>query len=249
MAINNWLNSNYAKLTNGDMKGPREHLYYLIDSKIKHIFITQGAILPNEPDPLLGILFSWSERLGVYGGALVHKALKTPESTQSPSYMKVPEHFSLDLDGDLFRVSSNDYSWSVTFPYYFMISRLQEFDATNGLRTQILMVSTGAAVDRSEAGKSQATLLLIFSPGANYDEFSKYWVKNMGVDGTSEKRDLENTDRDSLYIYDSSAKLHREITIWSEREGPYAIAYLGNDGTYQWNRQHFIDFLHALKTN
>jgi hypothetical protein len=43
-AINNWLNANYQRLSHAEMKGPREHLYYLVDSRIKDTYARTGAV-------------------------------------------------------------------------------------------------------------------------------------------------------------------------------------------------------------
>jgi hypothetical protein len=41
--------------------------------------------------------------------------------------------------------------------------------------------------------------------------------------------------------------LHTEFASWTEKQGPFAVVYLGVDGTYQWNRPHFLDFLRAVQ--
>jgi len=46
---------------------------------------------------------------------------------------------------------------------------------------------------------------------------------------------------------DRQSKLHTEFASWTEKQGPFAMVYLGIDGTYQWNRPHFLDFLRALQ--
>src|SRR6267378_8157373 len=84
-AINNWLNFNYRTLSPEQMKGPREHLYYLIDSRIKDTYARTGRVLPTEHDAILEILFSWTERLGAYGGSLVYNQLRSPASPELPS--------------------------------------------------------------------------------------------------------------------------------------------------------------------
>ncbi len=156
-AINNWLNSNYEKLTYEQMKGPREHLYYLIDSYIKNLYAKEKRIIPEQHDLVLEILFSWAERLGVYGGALVYNSIKSTESAEMPPLMKLPDQISLEIDGDLLAISAKEEGWSVKIPYYFMIWNVNDFSATNGMRTQLVTLSTGASVDKSEAGRSQAT--------------------------------------------------------------------------------------------
>jgi len=246
--INNWLNSNYSKMSYEQMKGPREHLYYLIDSHVKNYYLAEKAILPKEHDVILEQLFLWSERLGVYGGSKVYNAIKSPKSTALPSFMKLPEHVSISMDNDLLNISEDAEGWSVTIPYYFMIWGVNDFEATNGERTQLIAISTGASKDKSEIGRSHATLMLLYSPGDDISAFRKYWTQQIGIGKDAEKKSLGVENRHSYYSYDPALILHKELVVWKEAGGTYAVAYLGNDGTYQWNRHHFIDFLRSLKT-
>jgi len=128
-----------------------------------------------------------------------------------------------------------------------MVWNIGDIDATNGLRTQLVALSTGAAKDGSPVGQSQATLMLIFSPGADTKRFVASWHAQLGVSEASEQKQLPVRHLRSLYRFDSQSKLHTEFASWSEKQGPFAVAYLGMDGAYQWNRQHFVDFLNALQ--
>lgn len=204
--INNWLNANYVKLSYEQMKGPREHLYYLIDSYVKSYYLQQKQVLPNKSDLVLETLFSWSERLGVYGGSLVHNEVKSSSSANIPTLMQLPKQISLSLNDDLLLVEASEEGWSVQFPYYFMIWNVNEFNATNGKRMQLLALSTGAALDKSTTGKSQATIMLMFSPEMDVNEFRDYWRKGMAIENNAEERKIQ--DRSSHYSYDSATKLH-----------------------------------------
>ena len=248
VGINNWLAENLERLPPQAMKGPREHLYYLIDSRVKQIFSQSGKVMPQEHDLYLDILFSWSERLGVFGGALVHNSLRGPNTAASHNVMTVPGQFELNLVVDSFHLSSREFKWSARFPYYFMIGHLQEFEATNGLRTQIAMVSTGAARDTTPAQKSQGTILLMFSPTEDHSLFSKYWIGNTLMSDSYETRKIEGLDRTSFYTFEQANKLHKEITTWKTGSGSFGIAFVGMDGTFQWNRIHYLDFLRTFST-
>lgn len=224
--INNWLNLNYKKLTYEQMKGPREHLYYLIDSYMKDRYAREKRILPREHDRILEVLFSWAERLGVYGGTLVYNAIKSPKSAEMEPLLKLPDQISLTLEGDLLSISASAEGWSVKIPYYFMIWNVNDFTATNGLRTQLVALSTGATLDKSETGHSQATLMLMYSPGAEPNDVAKYWKKGVGIGEEAEKKSIEVDELVSFYSFDSVTKLHKEITIWRKPQGAFAVAYL-----------------------
>jgi hypothetical protein len=244
MAINNWLNSNLQKLSHEQMKGPREHLYYLIDSRVKQIYAAEQQILPTKHDLILGTLFSWAEPLGVFGGALAFNAIKAPTSSARTPGMKMPDGISMELIKDLFTVKSTT-GWSISFPYYFMVWNIGDFVAKGGPRTQLVALSTGAAKDKSQAGRSQATLVFLYSP-EEYETFDKYWREQMGVDANVESKPLGVKGLASRHVIEASSKLHKEFTSWSAPEGSFAVAYLGIEGTYEWNRPHFVDFLRSV---
>ncbi len=247
-ALNNWLAANIQKLSYEQMKGPREQLYYLIDSRIKQLYAEEERILPKAGDPILELLFSWSEYLGVFGGADVFNAVKASSAKAREPAMQVPPGISLRLSKDLFVVSS-DLGWSVRFPYYFMIWNVADFTATGGQRTQLLMLSTGAARDKSQLGHSQATVMFMFSPGGGSEAFEAYWRKALAIEQDSRQVPLNIRDLKSYHVMDATLKLHKEFTTWSSTSGSYAVAYLGIEGTYEWNRPHFLDFLRSIETS
>jgi hypothetical protein len=245
-ALNNWLIANIKTLTYEQMKGPREYLYYLIDSRVKQQYATEKQVLPSKRDLILEMLFSWAEPLGVFGGSQAFNAVKDPALTAQEPTLKLPEGISLSLAKDLFTIHSTS-GWTVSFPYYFMIGTVREFIATSGSRTQMVIVSTGAAKDKSKAGKSQATLMLVFSP-QKYQLFEKYWREQYGVGAEVTPQALGVSNLSSRHTVDAPMMLHKEFTSWSDSRGSFAVAYLGIEGTYEWNRQHFIDFVRAIVT-
>lgn len=246
-SFNNWLNANYASLNVETMKGPREHLYYLIDSWVKMIYARDGAVLPSQPDVVLQLLFSWAERLGVFGGHLVHSAVKTPDTSELPALMPVPSGFHLSLRRDLLTLTSRSGHWSAAIPYYFMLWNVQEFEPTGGPTTQLVALSTGAAAHEGQDGHSQATLMLLFGPGADYSAFSSYWAKHLGFTGGEAQHELGVRSLKSRQRFDKSQNLRHEYTSWNSEDGPFVVAYIGINGTYQWNRPHFIDFLRSIQ--
>ena len=177
-AFNNWLNANYSKLDAETMKGPREHLYYLLSSYVSELNRRDGVILPKENDLVLETMLSWSERLGVYGAHLFYNKVKRPESKAMPELMKIPKGINISAFNDMYLVKSRDDSWELKIPYYFMIGAINEFEATNGMQTQLVSISTGAAKDKTKAGRSQSTLMFVHSPSKNTEEFQIYknWV-------------------------------------------------------------------------
>lgn len=245
-SFNNWLNEKYGSLGSDQMAGPREHLYYLIDSHVKHTFDSTGQVLPVAPDLVLERLFSWAERLGVYGGSLVFNRVRGPAAAQQKPLNALPKGIDLDLRSDLLHIQS-DLGWSVSVPYYFMIGKVDDFTAPNGLRTQLAVISTGAANDRGEQGHSQATLMLFYSPDADPAAFRTFWEKAFEIGKSDDRVSLGVNGLTSQRNVERAGLLHRELVFLDAGRGALGVAYLGNDGTYQWNREHFLDFLRAVR--
>lgn len=242
VVFNNWLNMNLEKLTYEQLKGPREHLYYLIDSRVKHLYAGEKRILPEKSDLILQMLFSWSERLGVFGGNYAYNAVKNSSSPELLPSMKTPNGIVMSMPKDVFNIQS-DLGWAIKFPYNFMVWNVQDFNAIGGSRTQMVAFSTGAAKYNGTLGRSQATLMFLFSPKADLVEFEKYWVEKLALTSDVKPQPLGVNNLQSQHEFNYSKALHTEITSWSNSKGAFVVAYSGNSGTYEANRQHFIDFL------
>ena len=246
-ALNNWLNANIKRLSSEQMSGPREHLYYLIDSRVKQLYAESGQVLPKSSDLILELLFSWSESLGVYGGTHAFNSVRSSTSQARNPEMSLPTGISLSLEEDLFTVQST-LAWKVTFPYYFMLWEVGDFIPIDGKRTQLLSLSTGAAKDKSKLGHSQATLMFLFSPESSLEEFQTYWKRMLELGTEPEARPLGVRGLQAQHVMVEASNLHKEFTAWADSTGSYAVVYLGIDGTYEWNRPHFLDFLRSIES-
>lgn len=116
----------------------------------------------------------------------------------------------------MFVVKAINNSWEIRFPYYFMIDIVTEFTANNGMPTQIFSIATGAAKDNIKTGRSQSTLMFVLSPLNDIEAFKTFWLTQLGID---------EDDND---------------------KGAFLVAYMGMDGAYQTNRQHFLDFMSQI---
>jgi hypothetical protein len=247
-ALNDWLDANHAELMPEQMRGPREHLFYLIDSHAKHLYASTGAVKPAEPDLILRSLYSWAERLGVFGGSLVHDSLQPPGAEPGSPLLAVPESLSLELDADAFKLTSALGDWSVAFPYYFMIWNLGDLEARNGMRTQLAGISTGAGLHENVKGYSQATLMLMFSPEADHASFSSHWSQQIGVGDPLPPGTTDLAGHETRVLFDPETHVNTELVLWQTPKGSFALMYSGVDGTYQWNRSHFLDFFRSLRS-
>ena len=246
--FNNWLNSSHTELDASATKYYREHLYYLLSSYISELNRRDGVILPKESDLVLKTLFSWGERLGVYGAHLFYNKLKDTNARPMPELMKISDGIKISAENDMYKVQSKDGIWSVKFPYYFMISIMNEFTSTKGMATQLLMIFTGAAKDSTEIGRSQSTLTFVHSPTLDTEEFTNYWLTRNEISSEIKPKALGINTLKSFYSYNEASQLHREITFLSSTKGSYMVSYFGMDGAFQINRQHFLDFLLQVNT-
>jgi len=246
--ISNWLSEKYAALDEPRKERMRERLYYLIDSYIAQKYREEGAILSRKPDFMLETLFAWAEPLGVYGGNLVHAAVKDPKGQGEALVPDLPllPAMNLSLRGDLFNLKAD--GWEVAFPYYFMIGRVGNVPNAGGKPAEMVIISTGAAKDKSTTGHSQATLMVVYSAGGELAPFKAFWEKLIPISAGDERVELGVRGLTSQRNFDDKLQLHRELVAWKTPQGVIAVAYLGNEGTYQWNREHFLDFLRALRT-
>jgi len=242
-AFNNWLNENYLNLDGKARKDTREHLYYLLSSYVSEHYKKKGYILPKTHDPVLEILFSWSERLGAYGAHVFYNKIKKASSKTMPELMKISDGVIISAQNDMYFVESADGLWSIKFPYYFMIGTINEFTPAKGKQTQLLTISTGATKDKTEAGRSQSTLVFIHSLSKDTQEFSNFWLTNFDVSPKIVPKSLGIKALESLYTHNKEAQVHKEITFLPSTNGSLMVAYIGAEGAFQTNRQHFLDFM------
>ena len=244
---NEWPINNYASLTTPErLKGPREHLYYLIDSWVKMTYARDKVVLPVDHDPVLQTFFSWAERLGAFGGHPVYNAIRSDEFPEIPPSLAVPSGFDVALHQDVLVVSSSSGHWSVAVPYYFLIWKILEWDAKDGPRTQVIALSTGAANHEGQDGHSQATLVLLFGPSAEGDSFTKYWTRHLGFEGKETPNPIGVRSLTARHRLVKAQNMHHEHTSWTSPHGQLLVSYFGIDGTYPWNSPHFSDFVWSI---
>lgn len=245
-AFNNWLNTNYGNLEVDKMKGLREHLFYIITSRVAENYACDGVVYPSSHDLILETLFSWSERLGVFGGHLIYNSLKRDSLSEMKPLMKLPESITIALADDMLKVSSPSEGWSTKIPYYFTIWQISDFKATNGVRTQLFSLSTSAAKHEGQPGHSQATIMFMFAPGGDIKEFINYWSNLLQIAPDDDTLTLPVRSLKSHQRFDESTKMYTEFVSWPTRKGPIGVAYMGINGTFQTDRPHFLDFIRSV---
>lgn len=247
ISFNNWLNENHKRLSPQQTQGVREHLHALIDSQVKEIYARDKTVLPKKPDPVLATLFSWAGRVGVYGADETYRAVRGTVPLEAPPGPRPPDGFTVSLQGDLLKVRSVAGGWEASVPYHFFIFTLSNSVGSDGKRLEAAAISTGSAPDSAKPGYSQATLAIFFTPGVKLESFSKTWLERLNLAATIPVRKIASTSFESRTSYDASTRLHKEAVLLSSSKGSFVVLYSGLDGTYQWNRPHFINFLTGLR--
>lgn len=247
VAINNWLNANYPRITPVQTQGAREHLHALIDSRIKELYAKNKFLLPKEPDPILAMLYSWAGRLGVYGADAVYAAVRGKYSVEPSPGPRPPEGLDVALQGETLIISSSEGEWQASVPYHFFIFVLDKATSPDSRRHEGTVISTGSAPVVMPPGYSQATLAIYFTEGAEMASFEPEWCERLQIPCHTSQEAVGLTKYRSRKVYDERTRLHREVVFVPSKRGAFAILYAGLDGTYQLNRPHYLDFLERLK--
>lgn len=249
--LNNWLIENRATLTPERRQAVLEGLYALVSSHVAHLYAETKRVLPESDDLLLRSLLFWAEPLGAFGAHHVFNSLLArgdeADIEPMPALLEVPDAFSITLDGDTFRLTSARGGWSVVVPYYFMVHTMSEFDTKNGPRTQLVMMSTGAARHEGRPGHSQAAIRLFAGPGQSGGDFARYWLQSLGFDADSSREPFPVGDLRSWKRFDEPTMIQTEMVTWAGANGPLVVYYAGVKGSYEANRVHFVDFVRALR--
>ena len=247
VAINNWLNTNYSRITEHQAQGAREHLHALIDARVKESYTKQGALRAPEPDRQLAILYSWAGRLGVYGSDLVYAAVRGDHPISPPAGPRPPSGIGITLQGESLVLQSTDPSWRTAVPFHFFPFAIRDDVAADGQRTQAVAISTGTAQDTAPPGYSQATIALFYVQGANTSDFEQQWLLRFQMPSETATKSIELTNYQSRTAYDPISRLHKEVVFVQAEKGSFVVLFSGLDGTYQANRLHFADFLRLAR--
>lgn len=241
--FNNWLIGRHATIPGEKLPAIREHAYLIIDSIMKGQRAENRSEFNDFERSSLKTLFNWGTTLRVYGAGLAarHFARTPDEPLTDPLLPSAP--FELSLEFPDFHLSSRESPWRLQIPYYFMIWEAKSFKATNGLATQLAIVSTSFADHTESGGRSQATIMFIWSPGADCAVFDAYWIEQLGMDPENKTSHSPLPGSRNYAVYAQTERMRKEVTLLGDRSGCTAFAFLGIDGTYQANRVSYLDFM------
>lgn len=246
VSVTNWLNANFQSLDDRQRQGVREHIHALIDVQVKLAYAKHGSFRLPDRSHLLGSLYSWAGRLGIYGSDLVSGAVQGPDPMFRTVAPRPPAGLELGLFGPSLVLASTEGQWQARMPFHFFIFRLNAGPDAAGRRREVAVLSTGTAPDAAPPGYSQATIALIFVHGEADPAFEQNWAQHFRVPMSAPLQPVEATGYHSRIHRATPGRLFTELVHARTMRGDMAIVYSGLDGTYQANRPHFIDFLRLL---
>jgi hypothetical protein len=232
-----WFGRNSASLSQPDVQRVHERLYAYISELAKR----QAGRFPALTDSVAFNLFRAAASVGVTGADRVARALY-PYPERLPPPAEIPG-FTLSLHPPLFSLASDDGSWGVCYPYYFMADPRGRQRGLNGVLTEVVILSTLFAPDRGEPGSSQATIILAAAQVADSARHVSTWLRQFGFSPTVSPTE----DPSGVWYAGPTADPVRRIGVVRRlRDRVIVIAYLGLGGTFESNRPHFFDVLQTI---
>jgi hypothetical protein len=232
-----WLSRNSSRLTPEQGQRVQERLYVYISEMAKR----RRGSFPNVADTAAFELFRVAASIGIVGADRLARAVH-PDPSKLPAPARIPG-FELTLRPPVLALASDDGSWSVCYPYYFMTAPAGRQRPHNGVLTEVAVLSTLFAPDSGPMGSSQATVLLAAAPLADSTRHVRAWLTQLGVSPAPIPREGA---LGAWYASAASDPMHRLVVVRRLPTRVLVIAYLGYGGTFESNRPHFFDLLSTI---
>jgi hypothetical protein len=232
-----WLSQNGSKLTPEQGQRVNERLYAYISEIAKR----RGGRFPNAADTAAFELFRVAASMGVVGADRLARAVH-PDPAKLPTPARIAG-FELTLRPPVFSLASDDGSWGVCYPYYFMAAPAGRQRPSNGVLTELAILSTLFAPDSGPAGSSQATVLLAAAPLADSSKHVRAWLTQLGVSAAPTPPEGAPG---AWYASPASDPMHRLVVVRRLPTRVLVVAYLGYGGTFESNRPHFFNLLSTV---
>ncbi|MEN8144158.1 MAG: hypothetical protein ABFS14_04330 [Gemmatimonadota bacterium] len=242
-----WLMRRAENLGEEELTLVREHLYALISADAKRRFESLGDPYPRSADPDLAEQFAWANDLGIIGAALVARALD-PETRAVDPQGTLGPGLALFFKRPSFRLIAEEDGWGIEFPHYFMIGLADRQKLDNGLENSLLILSTLFAANSPEVGSaSQATIMVASAQTDDVPGYAAFWLVRFDIEPTEAAPNTVPNAVRTYRSYDEDSHLWKEMVVFNIPSGALVAFYSGLKGTYEANRQDFVDFLETLR--
>jgi hypothetical protein len=179
-------------------------------------------------------LFRSAVRLGVAGADQVVAALDPALGGET---VQMPAGLTLSLQTPFFSLASDDHTWVLCFPYYFMPAPVGRQTLNNGVVTELAVVSTLVAPDSGIPGASQATIMIAAAPAADSLRHVAMWIRLLDVRPVPAPRPVR---AGQWFQSATDIPMRREAVVIRLPQRVLVIAYSGLPGTFETNRTHFL---------
>ncbi len=232
-----WLSQNASQLTPQQRQRVHERLYVYISQMARG----RGGQFPKAADTAAFDMFRLAGSMGVAGADRLARALH-PHPEKLPPPAPIPG-FRLTLRPPVFALTSDDESWGVCYPYYFMAAPAGRQKTSNGVLTEVAVLSTLFAPDSGPSGSSQATVLIVAAPLADSIKHVSNWTRLLGVSPAPPPRE---SGPGTWYASPPAEPMHRLAVVRRLPTRVLVVGYLGYAGTFEANRPHFFNLLSTL---
>ena len=241
-----WFREHPGQLDQDQAFEAREQIYAILAADLRQRFTRNGDAGLPAADSATAQLLAEADRLGVYSAFPVASRLgysRTGPRSQVPGV-----EFDLQLNGALFSLSAIQGRWTVQFPWYFMLWGVHRVEQGDVLPADVVSLSTLTAAHAGlQNGASQATILIVSSETDDAAAFLARWLATAGVTPRDTVPKVVPNALRSYARVDRPRELRTEMSVFKIPSGSMLIGYFGREGTFQANRQHYLDLLASLR--
>ena len=228
----------------GENEPLREQIYAIVSDLARRQYASTGSTAIPAPDSALATLFVEADRYGVVSANPIAHVLGIHSAPISP-----PSHeFSLELTGDRFTLSATLGRWRVQFPWYFMLWNADRVMQERTDTFDVVSLSTLTAANApAVGGASQATILIVSRETDSIAPFIRNWLYTFGVSAWDTVPKVVPQALRSYRHVDRPRHMEMEVSVFKIPSGSLMVGYFGLEGTFEANRQAYLDLLRSMQ--
>lgn len=233
-------------LDHGEREPLREQIYAIVTDVVRRQYASTGSAGVPSPDSTLASLFVEADRYGVVNASPIAHELgihSRPLSTPA-------QEFALELTGDRFTLSSTLGRWRVRFPWYFMLWDAERVEQERTDTFDVVSLSTLTAANTpAVGGASQATILIVSGETDSIAAFTKRWLLTFGLYPSDSAPKAVPRALATYARFDRPRHMRMEVSVFKIPSGSLMVGYFGLEGTFEANRQAYLDLLGTLQVH